>query len=79
MRFRKPLPLDGEIRVVGRITRDTPRLFEGSGEIVLDDGVVAVEARGKYMKMALEAITDGDFDQRDWFADPRRAPGSVEL
>ena len=79
VRFRKPLPLDGEIRVIGRITRDTPRLFEGSGEIVLDDGVVAVEARGKYMKMALDAITDGDFDQRDWFADPRRTPGSIEL
>ena len=31
------------------------------------------------MKMALDAITDGDFDQRDWFADPRRTPGSIEL
>ena len=79
MRFRKPLPLDREIRALGRITRDTPRLFEGAGEIVLDDGVVAVEARGRYMKMPLDAITDGDFDQRDWFADPRQAPGSIEL
>ena len=63
----------------GCFTRDTPRLFEGAGEIVLDDGVVAVEARGRYMKMPLDAITDGDFDQRDWFADPRQAPGSIEL
>ncbi len=79
VRFRKPVPLDAEIRSVGRITRDTPRLFEGTGEIVLADGVVAVEARGKYMKMALDAITDGDFDERDWFADPRALPGSIEL
>ena len=79
VRFRKPVPLDGEIRAVGRITRDTPRLFEGSGEIVLADGVIAVEARGKYMKMALDAITDGDFDQRDWFADPREPPASIDL
>lgn len=79
MRFRKPVPLDGEIRALGRITRDTPRLFEGTGEIVLADGVVAVEARGKYMKMALDAITDGDFDQRDWFADPRALPESIDL
>jgi len=79
LRFRKPVPLDGEIRAVGRITRDTPRLFEGTGEIVLADGVVAVEARGKYMKMALDAITDGDFDQRDWFADPRALPDSIDL
>ena len=79
VRFRKPLPLAGEIRAIGRITRDTPRLFEGTGEIVLDDGVVAVEARGKYMKMSLDAITDGDFDQRNWFADPRDTPGSIDL
>ena len=79
VRFRKPLPLDGPVRAVGRIVRDTPRLFEGTGEIVLRDGSVAVEARGKYMKMPLDAITDGDFDQRDWFADPRQAPASVDL
>ena len=46
---------------------------------MLDGGVVAVEARGKYMKMPLDAIADGDFDQRDWYADPRQAPGSIEL
>ena len=79
VRYKKPVPLGEELRCIGRITRDTRRLFEGSGEIVLDGGVVAVEARGKYMKMALDAITDGDFDQRDWFADPRRTPGSIEL
>ncbi len=79
VRFRKPVPLDGEIRVVGRITRDTSRLFEGSGEIVLGDGTVAVEARGKYVKMPLDAITDGDFDERDWFTDPRTPPDTVEL
>ncbi len=79
VRFRKPLPLDREIRAIGRITRDTPRLFEGTGEIVLEGGVVAVEARGKYMKMPLDEITDGDFDKRNWFADPRRPPGAVEL
>ena len=79
VRFRKPLPLDGPVRAVGRIVRDTARLFEGTGEILLDDGSVAVEARGKYVKMALEAITDGDFDEREWFADPREAPASVDL
>ena len=79
LRYRKPVPLDGEVRVVGRITRDTSRLFEGSGEIVLADGSVAVEARGKYVKMPLDAITDGDFDERDWFPDTRSAPETVEL
>ena len=79
LRYRKPLPLTGEVRAVGRITRDTRRLFEGTGEILLDDGSVAVEASGKYLKMALGEITDDDFDQREWFADPRAAPDEVDL
>ena len=79
LRYRKPLPLTGEVRAVGRITRDTRRLFEGSGEILLDDGSVAVEATGKYLKMALGEITDDDFDQREWFADARERPSKIDL
>ncbi len=56
VRFRKPVPLEGELRCVARITRDTRRLFEGTGELLLADGTVAVEARGKYLKMSLETI-----------------------
>ncbi len=79
MRFRRPLQLDDEIRCVARITRDTSRLFEGTGEIVLPDGTVAVEASGKYLKQTLADITDGDFAEREWFADPRERPEDVEL
>ena len=74
VRFRRPLPLDEEVRCVARVTRDTSRLFEGSGEIVLPDGTVAVEATGKYLKQTLADITDGDFAEREWFTDPREAP-----
>ena len=79
VRFRRPLPLDDEIRCVARITRDTSRLFEGTGEIVLADGSVAVEARGKYVKQTLADITDGGFIEREWFSDPRETPGEIEL
>jgi uncharacterized protein (TIGR00369 family) len=78
VRFRKPLPLDGEIRCVGRITRDTRRLFEGSGEIVLADGTVAAKARGKYVKMPIATISDG-FDDSQWLSDPRTSPERVDL
>jgi acyl-coenzyme A thioesterase PaaI-like protein len=79
VRFRRPLPLDDEIRCIARITRDTSRLFEGTGEIVLPDGSVAVEARGKYVKQTLTDITDEGFIEREWFSDPREPPGEVEL
>jgi acyl-coenzyme A thioesterase PaaI-like protein len=79
VRFRKPVPLDREVRAVGRITRDSSRMFEGTGEIVLDDGSVAVEAHGKYVKMALEGIVDTDFSQNEWFADTLPLPAEIEL
>jgi len=78
VRFRKPVPLDGEIRAIGRITKDSRRIFEGTGEILLPDGTVAVEATGRYMKMPIEKIADGDFDE-EWFADERPLPGEIEV
>jgi uncharacterized protein (TIGR00369 family) len=78
VRFKKPVPLDAEVRAVGRITRDSRRLFEGTGEIVLADGTVAVEASGKYMKMPISTIAEGDFDA-EWFEDPRDLPDAVTL
>ncbi len=79
IRFRKPLPLDEEIRCVARVTRDTSRLFEGRGEILLADGSVAAAASGRYVKRSLDDITDGAFAEREWFADPREAPEGVDL
>lgn len=78
VKFRKPVPLDQEVRVIARITRDTKRVFEGTGELLLDDGSVAVEASGKYMKLPIDKIADADF-YREWLADPREVPGAVEL
>ena len=78
VRFRKPVPLDGEVHAIGRITRDSRRLFEGTGEIVLADGSVAVEASGKYMKLPIGDIVSGDFEA-EWFADERERPDSVDL
>jgi len=78
VRFRKPVPLDQEVRAVGRITRESRKLFEGTGEIVLADGTVAVEATGKYMKLPIDTIADGDFSV-EWFEDARQRPDSVEL
>ena len=66
MRLRKPVPLDREIRVVGRIVSDGKRTFEGSGEILLEDGTVAIEGKGKYLKMDIEKIADFDHESEEW-------------
>lgn len=62
LRYKKPIPLAQELRVIGRITKDTRRLFEGTGEILLPNGDVAVSAIGKYMKMPIEKIFDDGAD-----------------
>ena len=77
VRYRKPVPLDEPVRAIARITRNTSRIFEGTGEIVLPDGTVAVEASGKYMKLPIDQIADGDF-ALEWFADERDVPEAVK-
>jgi acyl-coenzyme A thioesterase PaaI-like protein len=66
MRLRKPVPLDREIRVFGRITQDGKRFFEGSGEIVLEDGTIAITGQGRYLKMAIDKIADFNLDGNGW-------------
>lgn len=57
--YKKPLPLDQKLVAIGRITKNNKRLFEGTGEILLENGEVAVIAYGKYMKLPLAKISDG--------------------
>jgi uncharacterized protein (TIGR00369 family) len=79
IRYRKPVPLEGDVRVVARITRDAGRLFEGTGEIRLPDGSVAVEASGKYLRMPLEDITEVGLGETEWYADKRGLPAEIDL
>jgi len=65
-KFKKPIPLNQELRVVGRITNDTSRFFEGTGEILLPDGEVAATGYGKYIKLPLDKIADFDATEQEW-------------
>jgi acyl-coenzyme A thioesterase PaaI-like protein len=65
-RYKQPLPLSEELRVIGRITKVTHRSFEGTGEILLEDGTVAVEGWGKYLKLPLDKIAEFDFEEQEW-------------
>jgi len=66
IKFKKPVPTDAEIRVVGRITEDNGRIFKGAGEILLPDGRVAVYGSGVYMKLPIETIADFDEQEQMW-------------
>lgn len=79
VRYKKPVPLAGELKVVGRITRDRGRIFEGTGELYLPNGEVAVEAQGRYMKRRLDQITDKDFTANEWFSPADEPPDEISV
>ncbi|MCF6334352.1 MAG: PaaI family thioesterase [Spirochaetales bacterium] len=67
LRYKKPVPLYKELKVVGRITKERGPIFEGTGEIFLPNGEVAVTATGKYLKMSIDKISPGEFSDSEWF------------
>jgi uncharacterized protein (TIGR00369 family) len=79
VRYKKPVPLGVELKAVGRISRERSRTFEGTGELYLPNGDVAIEAEGKYMKRRLDQITDSDFVENEWFVPGGDLPDEISL
>lgn len=67
VKYKKPVPLGVELKAIGRIVNDKGRIFEGTGELLLPNGEVAVSAEGKYMKRSINQIAQDDFLDDEWF------------
>ncbi|MDC7240211.1 MAG: PaaI family thioesterase [Spirochaetales bacterium] len=80
MRYRKPVPYGIELKAIGRITEERGPFFEGTGEIILPDGEVAVSCTGKYMKRKIDQIANDSFTDEEWYPVADDEPvGEVEL
>ena len=79
VRYRQPVPLGSELKAIARITRDRGRVFEGTGELYLPNGDIAVEAEGKYMKRRLDQITNSDFVDTEWFVTDGELPEEISI
>ena len=66
LRYRQPVPLGIQLEAIGRLTRETRRLFEAEGQLLLPDGTVAVEAHGKFIKLPPEALGEFDPQAEEW-------------
>jgi len=77
VRFRKPVPIGVPLRVLGRLDKQTSRIFDGSGELLLEDGTVAAEATARYASLPVEAIAQGGLSDDEWHSDPWQGPESV--
>jgi uncharacterized protein (TIGR00369 family) len=64
--YKKPVPLNIELKAVGRITKNSRRIFEGTGELLLPNGEIAATAHGRYMKMSIDKIADTSEEELEW-------------
>lgn len=79
-RFKKPIPLNVPLKVVARITNETSRTFEGTGELLLPKGEVAATGFGKYLRMPIEKIADFDQTEQEWrIVKTEKDPVEIEL
>jgi uncharacterized protein (TIGR00369 family) len=77
VKFLKAVPIGKRAKAVARVTKQGGRVFEGSGEILLEDGSPAVEARARYMKFPFEKIAAGELG---WGVKPsENDPKEIEL
>lgn len=60
LKFRCPVPFDGEIRAVAWVEKDRTRIYDAAGEILLPDGTVAVQASGKFLKTPAADLAGAD-------------------
>ncbi len=80
IKFKKPIPLDEEIKVVTELTDENKRFFKGTGELILPGGKVAATARGKYLKLPIEKIADFDRDINEWrVVKSETDPGTIDI
>jgi len=79
-RYHRPVPLDVELKAVGRVTENIrSNVFRGTGELLLPNGKVAASAIGTYMIMDASKICDDDFYINEWNQKhPSPAPEEIE-
>jgi uncharacterized protein (TIGR00369 family) len=56
IKFKKPVPMGKPLKAVGRVTINRSRMFEGTAELLLEDGSTAVSAWGKYIKSPFDKL-----------------------
>lgn len=80
IKYKKPVPIDKPIKALARIIRNSRLIFEGTGEILLEDGTVAAEGHAKYVKMKIEKLAkDTGADNTLMMEDITEAPDEVEI
>ena len=70
VKFKKPVPLNEEIKVVGRLTRNTRLIFTAEGFIEDKDGNILATGKATYVKMSAARIAGKPMGADEWFLVP---------
>ena len=70
IKFRKPVPLDQELTIVGELTRNRSRAYEARGEIQLPDGTPLIEGSGMYIRIPDEVVEQAKTELDFWAVIP---------
>lgn len=70
VKFKKPVPLNEEIKVVGKLTRNTRLIFTAEGFIEDREGSILATATATYVKMSAARIAGKPLSADQWFLIP---------
>ena len=66
IKFRRPVPLDQELTIVGELTKNRSRAYEARGEIQLPDGTTLIEGSGMYIRIPDEVVEQAKTELDFW-------------
>jgi acyl-coenzyme A thioesterase PaaI-like protein len=66
IKFKRPVPLDQELTIVGELTNSRSRAYEARGEICLADGTALVQGSGLYVRIPDEVVQQAKSELDFW-------------
>ncbi len=69
IRIRKPIPIGAPLQVRGEIVSIKGRMLESRSEIILEDGTLAADARGTFLKIPDAQMRNFQSALLDWRVD----------
>ena len=70
VKFKKPVPLNEPLTVVGKLTRNTRLLFQAEGFIEDQAGTILATGTATYIKLPIERIAGRSLTPDQWFLLP---------
>ena len=70
VKFKKPVPLNEEIRVVGKLTKNTRLIFQAAGFVEDASGNILATATATYVKMDAAKIAGAPLTEEQYFLVP---------